>query len=694
MKNLREEESLPLLLKIVTENFTKMISLEFSNHIKTFDYKSQRSDLEREAIEKVIAGESLLSVFEKHKLSLEQRRKLLKTKVAYPHKGEESSLFLLSIACGHVDLAKSLIEEQVVDIEERGTVLVGVYKDGGFGYEVGEDVTPLWCAAAWCKFELVKLLAKHGANINHRSKVGSSPLLVACRYFHLNRARQVLLGKPDVPVQLELVKFLLDNGANVNEAGHLGDTPLTAAALSGFKDPSLVAYLLKKGADPNAKNALGFTALHLAAQKGCLESVKVLIKNGAQLGAGDTEGITPLQLACCECHDSVVEWIISQPDCSREWRINALELLGASHATSIDVDDIEYPSEGQSEEEYADDMESIQHGYNLLLRAKKERFEPPTNIVKQVLTPPLTVYNNQVESQSLEELEALSTNHEVIQIEGFLIRDRILGALRSSEILQPLFNKAIVLSHIEELQMAANFYSHALSFRLVSSDTSREILRRLLDLFASMIEKGIQLKTANLEPVHQYILVWLKILTQERERQHFSHFEQQELKWAFDHNLLLVFYFICILSNISAHSDEEAKKKKEMIKKIMDLKLQNSQGSDMFHLAVWDSVIEVHNKVCLKEIFKVPNMKVLEILLQSGGNINSQDHSGNTPLHVLMSVDPKLAIVPSDFKENEGKDYIKWFVQNGAKVDLKNMTGECPVDIAVSEIAKEFLKKL
>ena len=434
-----------------------MISLEFSNHIKTFDYKSQRSDLEREAIEKVIAGESLFPLFEKHRLSLEQRREVLKTKLGYPHKGEETSLFLLAIVCGRVDLVRSLIEEQLVDVEERGTVLVGVYKDGGFGYEVGEDVTALWCASAWCKLDLVKLLVKHGANINHKSKVGSSPLFMACRYFRANRARQVLLGKPDVPVQLELVKYLVENGADVNKAGYHGDTPLTAAALSGFKDPSLVAYLLEKGADPNAKNAHGSTALHFAAQKGCLETVKELIKHGAQLGAVNGEGLTPLQQACCGCHDDVVEWIISQPVCTREQKIDALELLGASHATLIDIDDIEYPSEGQDEEEDDDDNESIQHGYHLLLRAMKERFNLPANIAKQTVKPPLAVYNNQVESQNLEELEALCTNNEAIQMEGFIIRDRVLGSLHTSEVLRPLFHKAVVFAHKGELQMATNF---------------------------------------------------------------------------------------------------------------------------------------------------------------------------------------------------------------------------------------------
>lgn len=678
-----------------------MISLEFSNHIKTFDYKSQRSEIEREAIEKVIAGQSLFPLFENHSLTFEERRQLLKTKLGYPHKGEESSLFLLAVVCGHVDLAKSLIEEKLVDIEERGTVLVGAYKDDNvktccFGYEIGEDVTPLWCAAAWCKLDLVKLLVSYGANINHKSTVGSSPLFMACEHFHSNRARQVLLGKPDAPHQLELVKYLVNNGADVKEAGRHGNTPLMAAALSGFKDPSLVMYLLDKGADPSTKNSHGSTALHFATQKGCLETVKELVKRGARLEAADAEGLTPLQRACCGCHDEVVEWIISQPDCSREQKIHALELLAASHATLIYIEDIEYPSEGQSEEEDNDDVDntSIQQGYQLMLRAMKERFSPPANVIKQDIKPPLAVYSNQVESQSIEELEALSTNNEAIRMEGFIIRNRVLGGLHSTEILQPLLHKAVVLAHKGDLKMAASFYGHALSFKLISSPESREILRRFLEHLAGVIETKAQFKIDELEPAYQFILAWLAHVAQKREEQGVSHFELQECEWAFDRDLLLAFYFICILCNVDVDSDEETKEKSDMIKAMVNLNLRNSQGSDLFHLAVWDSIIEVHNKVSIREIFKVPNKKVLEILLQCGANINSQDLAGNTPLHVLAAVDSTLAIVPEDFKENGGKKYIDLFLQNGAKLDLENSAGEKPVDVAVSGMTKGFLQIL
>ena len=68
-----------------------MISLEFSNHIKTFDFKSNRSQVQREAIEAVIAGQSLSSLFERHGLNFEERKQLVKTKLGYPHRGEECS---------------------------------------------------------------------------------------------------------------------------------------------------------------------------------------------------------------------------------------------------------------------------------------------------------------------------------------------------------------------------------------------------------------------------------------------------------------------------------------------------------------------------------------------------------------------------------------------------------------------------
>jgi len=114
---------------------------------------------------------------------------------------------------------------------------------------------------------------------------------MACQHFYSSRARQVLLRKPHIPIQLELVKFLVENEADVGDVGRNGNTPLTVAALSGYKDPSLMMNLLEQGADLNANNSHCSTALNFAAEKGCLETVKELVKHGAQLDVVDAEGL-------------------------------------------------------------------------------------------------------------------------------------------------------------------------------------------------------------------------------------------------------------------------------------------------------------------------------------------------------------------------------------------------------------------
>ena len=95
-----------------------------------------------------------------------------------------------------------------------------------------------------------------------------------------------------------------------------------------------------------------------------------------------------------------------------------------------------------------------------MLQAMKKRFNPPNSIIKSGVKSRLEVYNNQMESQSIEEVEALSSNNdeEAIMMEGFVIRDRLLGALQSAEILQPIINEAVLLAHRGDFKLAIHFY--------------------------------------------------------------------------------------------------------------------------------------------------------------------------------------------------------------------------------------------
>ncbi|GAA5962432.1 hypothetical protein JCM3765_004293 [Sporobolomyces pararoseus] len=59
------------------------------------------------------------------------------------------------------------------------------------------------------------------------------------------------------------------------------------------------------------RDSYGYSALHLATDRGHLEIVKLLLAHGADKGAKDEDGNTPLDLAQLAEHESIVEFLSS-----------------------------------------------------------------------------------------------------------------------------------------------------------------------------------------------------------------------------------------------------------------------------------------------------------------------------------------------------------------------------------------------
>jgi ankyrin repeat protein len=105
----------------------------------------------------------------------------------------------------------------------------------------------------------------------------------------------------------EIAALLLDHGADVNAPNRqqvIGpeNRPLHAAAYLG-RHP-VAEVLLERGAEPGATDAAGFTPLHLAAANGHLDIVRLLLAHGADVNPRTTAdtptapaGVTPLGLA-------------------------------------------------------------------------------------------------------------------------------------------------------------------------------------------------------------------------------------------------------------------------------------------------------------------------------------------------------------------------------------------------------------
>ena len=159
------------------------------------------------------------------------------------------------------------------------------------------------------KDEIVRLLINHGADVTAQDKTHSTPLHMASS-----------------EVNTKIVQLLIEHGADVTVKNEGHSTPLHLASSwvsangllhrwayrNGQKDSSsyygilmpewiilkteTVRLLIKHGADVNARDEAQSTPLHLASSRASTETVRLLIEHGAIVTALDGSHRTPLHL--------------------------------------------------------------------------------------------------------------------------------------------------------------------------------------------------------------------------------------------------------------------------------------------------------------------------------------------------------------------------------------------------------------
>ena len=126
----------------------------------------------------------------------------------------------------------------------------------------------------------VNLLIDSGADLDHRNKLGATPLIDAAKKNNL-----------------EIASLLLDSQANLHIADVRGETPLFQAIFGG--NCEFLALLLQNGDDGMDVTINGSTVLHHTAQHGDIKTASILAS--ARLGridpdAKDFKGRTAMQL--------------------------------------------------------------------------------------------------------------------------------------------------------------------------------------------------------------------------------------------------------------------------------------------------------------------------------------------------------------------------------------------------------------
>ena len=152
-------------------------------------------------------------------------------------------------------------------------------------------ITPLMYAAGKGRFDVVKCLIDHGADVSKKA-------------WHELTALHCASVRGD----LKVVEALLSKGAEIDVEDGNRCTPLLLAAGWGHNDISLC--LIDHGADVNKKEGYKRTALHYASEKGDLKVVEALLSKGAEIDVEGEHRCIPLMLAAGKGHIDILLYLI------------------------------------------------------------------------------------------------------------------------------------------------------------------------------------------------------------------------------------------------------------------------------------------------------------------------------------------------------------------------------------------------
>lgn len=184
-----------------------------------------------------------------------------------------------------------------------------------------ESWTPLMSAAANGNLQMVTLLVKRGALINHvnsdarnalwlatysgRASVVDYLLKQGAHYDHSDKDGITPLMLAATNNDIEIVDLLLKRKASKNIVHKDGDSALMFAIAN--KNSAIARKLIDSGADVNIKNKYGVTALLIAVVENNVEIVKHLIGKGADINSKTNFGKTALEIATAKGYAQIVQ---------------------------------------------------------------------------------------------------------------------------------------------------------------------------------------------------------------------------------------------------------------------------------------------------------------------------------------------------------------------------------------------------
>ena len=565
----------------------------------------------------------------------------------------------LMITCsnGHVNVATYLVE--------HGANIHLQDKDG---------CTCLHFAAEGGRVEMVTKLLGIGVKenqdyVNARNHSGSTPLMRTCYNGHVNVATYLVEQGANIHLQdedgdtclhyaaegghVEVVSKLLAVGAKenqdcVNARNHSGSTLLMITCYFGHVN--VATYLVEHGANIHLQDKDGDTCLYYAAQRGHVEVVSKLLA----LGAKETQNcqrLTPLLVASNHCKIEMVEYFIKRPECTKEERIDALELLGASIANDPDAYD-------------------IRRAYSYMKRGMEERYEDPSHPLLKKKMEPVEAYQNRKESQTLEELALLEGDDHAIHMEGLIIRERILGT-DNTELLYEIRYRGAAFADSEQYELCIGLYRRAMEIAMNCDNPITHELEMFVWLFGIMVQKCRL-------PNPKCIEVVFEKLTEKFESGKLQDGHENKEQ---ENMLYHALYLLMTYTKLQVPDENGMVDMTNFLQRFLRLNPRTRDGNTLLHLATWHKTpINV-----LRDVYKLPCVETMKLILHAGCDVNAVNTVGNTPLHLAVTFKPGPGSVEI-FKE-----MLELLLDVGADTKLANTNGQTAMDYCETDEARRIL---
>ena len=526
------------------------------------------------------------------------------------------------------------------DIEARGTLKA-------ISGNVVEGCTPLWAAASFGHLDVVELLIERNAEVDSKTLAGSTPLRAAAFNGHLY-----------------IASCLVEHGADVNARSNVGSTPLMVTCYNGHMN--VATYLIEHGANIHLQDKNGSTCLHRAAQRGHVEVVSKLLGLGAK-EKKNYQRLTPLLVASNYCKIKMVEYFIKRPECTKEQRIDALELLGATIVNNAGY------------------VYDIKKAFSYMKRGMEERYEDPSHPLLKKKMEPVEAYQNRKESQTLEQLALLEGDGHAIHMEGLIIRERILGT-DNTELLYEIRYRGCVFAASDQYDLCFGLWRRAMEIAINCNayDEMTKDLESLARLFAEIVQEGKLLRPKCIQSVFQKLVAASERLT---EKSMFGELEEEHKNEEEEKLLYYALYLITIYTKVQESDENETADITDFVQRFLRLNPRTRDGNTLLHLAAWHETPIIINHDDVRDVYKLPCVETMKLILHAGCDVNVINTEGNTPLHLAVTFKPGPGQVEIL------KEMLELLLDIGADTKLANTNGQTAVDYCETDAARRILSE-